>query len=136
MFQTVGPEFASGFVCGVIALAGVLGAIWTWVGLRQDGGSPSAKVVRGAGCRPEVGLWIVGTFHCEISKDVVAWTFEGAFSSYALALARAKRLGSPSVFIGPTKLDEELPIDDLPWPNIEYPNPRRKPAKPRKRVKK
>lgn len=45
----VSVEFWSGFVVGATALAGVLAVIGTWVGERQGGGPPSAKVVRGAG---------------------------------------------------------------------------------------
>lgn len=69
-------------------------------------------------------LWLVGQHTSglwNIRKNeytMVAWDFQGVFSSQELAEAACK---TSYYFVVPVNLDEQLPHDSVDWPGLYHP---------------
>ncbi len=63
-------------------------------------------------------VWVVGTHKGE-SELGKAWEFQGVFSTRERAEAVCE--GHPNWFIGPVRIDEELPVETVKWPRCYYP---------------
>jgi len=62
-------------------------------------------------------LWVVGQYRAETDAGNV-WDIQGVFSTREKALAACR---GPNYFIGPIKLNEELPDETVEWPGREWP---------------
>lgn len=71
-------------------------------------------------------LWAAGRVHewREPDDGGADWSFQGVLDSEEKAIAACR---DDSYFIGPVKLNEQLPHDRLAWPGAYYPHLESKP---------
>lgn len=91
--------------------------------MQTAAGLPLILVLELALARLEGQAWIVGR-HLEDAEDaesgerLVAWDFQGVFSSEDLAVAACR---DDRYFVAPAKMNQQLPHDAADWPGCYYP---------------
>lgn len=62
-------------------------------------------------------VWVAGRAWSN-GREVSGWEILGVYSDRELA---RERCSSPSDFVAPLELDEDLPEERCEWPDAEYP---------------
>jgi hypothetical protein len=91
--------------------------------MQTAAGLPLVMVLELALARLDGEAWIVGRHlkgaeDLETGEHLVAWDFQGVFTSEDLAVAACR---DDRYFVAPAKMNQQLPHDTAEWPGCYYP---------------